>query len=51
MILPANASHHRQQKTERGTSGAFYCPSACDCYTAFQYGTPFPEIIRSASRS
>jgi hypothetical protein len=28
----SNASHHRQQKAERGTSGAFCCPSACDCY-------------------
>jgi len=28
----ANASHHRQQKAERGTSGTFCCPSACDCY-------------------
>jgi hypothetical protein len=26
-----NASHHRQQKAERGTSGDFCCPSACDC--------------------
>jgi len=27
-----NASHHRQQKAERRRSGAFCCPSACDCY-------------------
>jgi len=27
-----NATHHRQQKAERGTSGAFCCPSACDWY-------------------
>jgi len=27
----ANASHHRQQKAERRRSGAFCCPSACDC--------------------
>ena len=30
-----NASHHRQQKAERRRSGAFCCPSACDCYTIF----------------
>ena len=24
-------SHHRRQKAERGTSGAFFCTSACDC--------------------
>lgn len=29
--MQPNASHHRQQKAERGTSGAFCCPSACDC--------------------
>jgi len=25
-----HASHHRQEKAERGTGGAFCCPSACD---------------------
>ena len=29
-----NASHHRHKNAERGTSGAFLCPSACDCYVA-----------------
>src|SRR4030095_4338937 len=27
----SNTPHHRQQKPERGTSGAFCCPCACDC--------------------
>ena len=26
-----NASHHRQKKEERGTSGDFFCPSECVC--------------------
>lgn len=30
-----NASHHLQPKAERGTSGAFGCPSVCDCYVTF----------------
>lgn len=33
--LLRNASHHRQPKAERGTSGALGCPSACDCYVTF----------------
>lgn len=37
VMLVANASHHLQQKAERGTSGAFCCPSARDCYAIFHH--------------
>ena len=39
LILPVlithNAANHRQQKAERGTSGAFCCPSAFALLAAF----------------
>src|SRR5690606_23269749 len=31
LFLSHNASHHRQQKAERGTSDAYCCPRGCDC--------------------
>jgi len=39
-----NASHHRQQKAERGTSVAFWCPSACDCWTKPLRGEKAPPL-------
>ncbi len=43
-----NASHHRQQNTERRRSSAFYSPSACHCLMLFQFMRDASRILHAS---